>query len=109
MPQEHAPEALLSPPVGASWLIFFVVLFASPVCCFIASALNLGILATWFGCAGSLIAGLVCTAILMRNLEVSGAKAVLLCFVIGVLMCGLSYFLSGLGCTAAASITHHEI
>jgi hypothetical protein len=109
LPQDRAQSVVLSPLARTTWPTFFIVLFAAPICCFIALALNLGFLATLFGSLGSLITGLVCTRILMRTLRATGTRRALLCFAIGVLMCGLSYFLSALGCTAASSVTHHGI
>ena len=91
------------------WLLFFVVLLVPSVSSFGALALNLGFLAGLFGIFGSLISGLFCTFILIRILPVSGWRRALLAWVIGVLLCGLSFFLSGLGCSIASSMTSHRL
>jgi hypothetical protein len=109
LPLDHQQDIIPSPRVRTKWLTFFIVLFASPICCFIALALDLGFLAVLFGSLGSLITGLVCTRIIMRIFSTSGARRVLLYFAVGILMCGLSYFLSAVGCTAASKVTHHGI
>jgi hypothetical protein len=109
MPQEPRQEALLSQATPVKWPKFFMVLFAPPVCCFIALALDLGILAGLFGIVGSLISGVVCTGLVMKSIAASGARRALLGIFIGVMLCGLSFFLSGLGCSAASSITDHGL
>jgi hypothetical protein len=66
-------------------------------------------LATLFGSPGSLIAGLFCTRILMRSVGASGPWRALAWVIIGILMCGLSYFVSFLGRTGASNVTHQGI
>ena len=90
-------------------LFFFAVMLAPPVCCFIALALNLGFLATLFGTAGSMVSGLICSWMVMSTYKVSGLRRALLHVVIGVFACGLSFFLSFLGCGIASSVTGHGI
>lgn len=106
---ENPPMAPLAQPLRANWPLFFAVLFAPPVCCFIALSLDVGFLAVLFGALGSLISGVVCTRIVMRNFGSIRWRRALLQIIIGVLLCGISFSLSFLGCTTASSITHHGI
>jgi hypothetical protein len=99
-------------PVEAAptnWPVFFAVLLAPPAGCFFSLAMNLGILAAFLGCVGSLVSGVICARIIMEHLTVSGPKRGLVGLLIGVLFCGFSYFLSALGCSTASSVTHHGI
>lgn len=99
----------MSQPAPVEWQKFFVVLFAPPVCCFIALALDIGFLAGVFGIVGSLISGVVCTGIVMKSLAASGVRRALLGMFIGVMLCSLSFFLSGLGCSIANRVTDHGL
>src|SRR5580692_3472523 len=107
LPGEHLQGVKPTPRARVRWPLFFVVLFAPAVCCFIAFALNLGWLAVLSGLAGSLISGLICTGIVIKRLAASGRRSPLLTFGIGVLLCSLSYFLSGVGCTVGVNVTGH--
>jgi hypothetical protein len=109
LPSEHLQGGTPPPAARARWPLFFGVLFAPAICCFIGFALNLGFLAVLSGLSGGLISGLVCTRIVIGRLAASGRRSALLTFGIGVLLCSLSYFLSGLGCSIGSSVTGHTL
>lgn len=106
---EQSTLAIAEQRRPANWLLFFVVLFAPAICSFIFLTVNLGFLAALSAGLGSLISGLICTRMMMRRLAASGSRRLVLSFVIGILFCGLSYFLSFLGCTSATSVSHHGL
>jgi hypothetical protein len=101
--------APLAQPKRVNWPLFFAILLAPAVCCFVAGTSWLAPLFWFFG---SLIAGMICTEMLMKSVEETGVGRVmsveetglgraLFRFMITVLLCGLSLFLSYLGCTTA--------
>jgi|ERR1700722_881686 len=105
LPGEHLRAETPAPLGRVRWPLFFAVLFAPAVCSFIAMALNAGFWAVLSGLSGSLISGLACTWMVKRSLAAAGRRSAALIFGIGVLLCGLSYFLSGLGCSGGASMS----
>ena len=109
------PDAanLASQPAFASsyvnWPKFFVVLFAPPVCCFLALAVGVGGLAVIFGLFGSLISGLVCARMIMEGINLAGFKKAATHFGLIILLCCLSCFLCFVGCMSASTVSKHGI
>jgi hypothetical protein len=107
--RENSPESKVAPPPRRRWFIFLWVLFAPSFCSFAFLALDLEVLAALAGVLGSLVSGVVCTRIVMSSLAEYGRGGVLLSFAIGLPLCCLCFFLSGVGCVAAVNITGHGI
>jgi len=94
LPQEQASAQ-------GRWSMFFAMLLTPAICCFLSYVLfDMPPLGGLFGVVGGLVSGLFCTRMVIRSLAASGRRSALLSFGIGVLLCGLSFFLCGLGCSA---------
>lgn len=87
-------------PIWVSWPKFFAVLVAPAVVCFLAGTIDSLGLVILSGLFGSLISGLVCARMLMNGVTLQGYQRALVHFCLGLAMCGLTWFLCFLGCTA---------
>jgi ferredoxin len=83
----------------ASWPKFFMILLVPPICCFLAAAMGILPLA-FLAFLGSLISSLACSRMIMRAVELTGMKKALVHFGVALLLCGISFFLCFLGCSA---------
>jgi hypothetical protein len=108
-----APESSGGEPLAQTSPInlplFFALLFAPSACSFIAVALGVLPLGVLFATLGSLVDGVICTCMLSKIIEVSGGRRVALLFFMGIMISGLCFFLSCVGCTAASSLTDRPL
>ena len=102
---ENASESLPTGLGSGIWPKFFIVLFAPAVFCFAAMALGLGDLAAIVGIFGSVAAGIVSARILMAKLEVTGFQRAVMHFFIAIVLCGLSIFVTAIGCGLGVTAT----
>jgi len=107
--RENRQEVGLAQTAHLNLPVFLAVLFAPAVCSFVALTMNMGGLASMSGVLGSLISGLICTGMIMKEFQSTGVRRALTSLAMGVLFCFLSFALSSLGCALGVNVSGHGI